>query len=280
MSIVSEYDLNRELGSGATATVWRAIHRKSKKVYALKVSRHPKTPGVPSQIKEEGKLHSSVTHPGIVRAYHYNDQFIAMEPMEINLCEYLERSAKLHPVKSLKLFAKILEAVAFLHENNIVHRDIKADNIMLDDYNGSPKLTDFGFALKIRKGDILRKMAGTPDYLAPEIAAGTGYDGKSSDMWSMGILLFVMSQGYFPFSSAMDKTNWVLDRVARFNDDLGYPDDMSPEIRELLMRILVKDPNRRVSAKELLQDPVLLPYVTSTSKWKHIAHKIVNAFTK
>lgn len=126
-------------------------------------------------------------------------------------------------------FKQILDAVSFCHSKNIVHRDIKLDNILLDEY-GNIKLCDFGVSKRMPKDGKFRERCGTPAYIAPEILNETGYDGKTADIWSMGVVLYAMLYGNFPFKAENVKD---LEKLI-IAGDYTLPKEISDESRNLL----------------------------------------------
>ncbi len=98
-----------------------------------------------------------------------------------------------------RIFKQVAEGVAYLHSHNIVHRDLKLDNILIEESTRMVKLIDFGFSVVVGNGVKLKVFCGTPSYMAPEIVRKHEYDGKPVDIWALGVLLFVLLTGTFPF---------------------------------------------------------------------------------
>jgi MAP/microtubule affinity-regulating kinase len=102
-------------------------------------------------------------------------------------------------ITARRIFKQVAEGVAYLHQQNIVHRDIKLDNILVEESTRMVKLIDFGFSVVVAGGQRLKVFCGTPSYMSPEIVRKNEYDGKPVDVWALGVLLFVLLTGTFPF---------------------------------------------------------------------------------
>ena len=134
----------------------------------------------------------------------------------------------------------------------MLHRDIKLDNILLDQEEGI-KICDFGVSKIVRKGQIIHEQCGTPAYIAPEIIADTGYEGYYVDIWSLGILLYAMLCGTVPYkASNMQELHKIIVR-----GDYGYPGDVTIEARSLVDGMLQLEPSERLSLPEILAHPWL-----------------------
>lgn len=108
-------------------------------------------------------------------------------------------------VTARRMFKQIVEAVTYLHSINVVHRDIKLDNILIEEGSRQVKLIDFGFSVIVSPLQKLKVFCGTPSYMCPEIVRKRDYEGKPVDMWALGILLYVMLTGVFPFKGTDEK---------------------------------------------------------------------------
>jgi hypothetical protein len=166
---------------------------------------------------------------------------------------YTERQAR-DTVKALA------EALAYLHSHGIAHRDLKPENILLvSKADDAPiKLADLGFA-SVVPAEGLSTPCGTPSYVAPEILERSPY-GVQADMWSLGVITYILLCGYPPFSSPHQQTLFKLIRQARFRFEPPTWDDVSSQAKDLISRLLVVDPTRRLTARELLRHP----WVTGT----------------
>ena len=174
---------------------------------AIKIYEHSvnTTEALKKNMAAEIKLLQSVKHPNIVKLLEWFEgkwfTYLVLEfAGNFTLLDYLQKSEdnKLDEGETVFIFSKIGHALAYLHEKNIAHRDIKLDNIMLGP-SGEVKLIDFGFGIKTKKDQKLDTYCGTPSYMAPEILSKSYHDPYSSDVWAFGICLYRTLVGKFPF---------------------------------------------------------------------------------
>ncbi|WFD28294.1 hypothetical protein MNAN1_003302 [Malassezia nana] len=148
------------------------------------------------------------------------------------------------------MFGQICLGVAYIHEQGIVHRDLKLENILLDEHR-RVKLSDFGFTREYQPHQLLQTKCGTLGYSAPEVLSDLRYFGPEIDVWSMGVILYVLLCGYLPFEDDNESViQWKI-----IHEDVEIPSTLSPDARDLLLRILQKDGQRRISIPEILSHP-------------------------
>lgn len=159
----------------------------------------------------------------------------------------LAKQGKLSEQNALLIFKQLLEAFQVLNKYNIMHRDMKPDNIFFN--NGVIKLGDFGFCKNLNSADEMTKtMLGSPIYMAPQVLKGEIYSNKA-DIWSLGVVMFEMIYGQCPFQS-----NSIANLIQVLNSkDLYFPGPISSFMKTLITRMLTKDPVRRTSWMELFQ---------------------------
>ena len=166
---------------------------------------------------------------------------------------------KLSEEQALFYFSQLVEGVEYCHKLGVCHRDLKPENLLLDEH-GNLKISDFGLS-SLYVGDaesdgtsrteLLHTTCGTPNYVAPEVLADQGYDGKKADVWSIGVILYVLLAGFLPFDESTIVALFAKIQKAEFT----YPSWFSPAVRGLLDKMLVADPKVRVSLTKVKEDP-------------------------
>ncbi|ONK77216.1 uncharacterized protein A4U43_C02F4280 [Asparagus officinalis] len=155
---------------------------------------------------------------------------------------------------SRSFFQQLISAVAFCHSRGIFHRDLKPENILLDEF-GRIKVSDFGLSaaadVQVRPDGLLHTLCGTPAYVAPEVLIRKGYDGAKVDMWSCGVILFVLNAGYLPFSDS----NLMNMYRKIYRGEYRIPRWMSPELKQLISRLLDTNPVTRITIEGIISDP-------------------------
>ena len=156
--------------------------------------------------------------------------------------------------RALKLFTQIVKGIAYCQSKNINHRDIKLENILVLN-NDTIKLIDFGFAVKANKETYQKLLCGTPSYMSPEIVSKEDYIAQYSDVWSLGVLLYTMLYGRFPFRAKDDET--LFEMIKEGN--IIFPDTpiVSDNIKNLIKKIMNVNPKLRPSPEDILNDIIL-----------------------
>lgn len=202
-----EYTVGKEIGQGAYATVRIAIQKATNIRVAIKIYEKDKImdPQRKKSVKREIKLLKMMSHPFIIKLYetletnhHIN---IIMEYVGgPSLYSYLKSqpSKKLPENEARRIFKQITEALQYCHKKCITHRDIKLENLLMDE-NKNIKLIDFGFSTYMPNDQKVKMFCGTPSYMAPEIVLKKEYCGPPADIWALGVLLFALLCGYFPY---------------------------------------------------------------------------------
>jgi len=249
------YKLGKAIGEGAFGFVRVAQQRLSRELIAVKTFEKVRLRDSSSRRRLENEIRvlQRIRHPYIVRLYE-----VFESPKRIHLCmEHvshgtLHRHLTLHkrlPENEVRrLVRQLVGALAYLHQRAIAHRDIKLENVLLDE-KCDVRLIDFGFAILSR--GKLRVPCGSPAYTAPEILLAHEYDGHQADVWSLGILIYVMLAGRFPFQGA---TRAELSRNV-LRGTFTSPSGLSREPESLLRRVLVLDPNQRYTIEHVRVHP-------------------------
>ena len=255
---IGNYILGEELGSGAFGKVVLGKHIITGETVAIKILDKimlKKTPEDYELVKKEMSILKLVKHRYIIQLYEIlqtpNYIFIVMEYCEgKDFMDYILSKSFLSESEALKYFQELINALFYLHSQNIAHRDIKIDNILLDQ-NKDLKLIDFGLSTKYQENKLLDQPCGTIVYSAPEVLEGKLYHGMLADVWSCGIVLYGMLCGYLPFSEDDDNINKK--NILEGNYDI--PDNISIGAKNLLKHMLDINPITRYTLQEIKDHP-------------------------
>ncbi|XP_032682822.1 serine/threonine-protein kinase SIK3-like isoform X2 [Odontomachus brunneus] len=250
---VGYYELEKTIGKGNFAVVKMATHVVTKSKVAIKIIDKTKLNEENlAKIFREVHIMKRLRHPHIIRLY----QVMETEKMIYLVTEYapggeifdhLVRNGRMPEPEARRIFHQIVLAVRYLHQQRVVHRDLKAENLLLDADNNI-KLADFGFSNEYTPGVPLSTWCGSPPYAAPEIFEGKHYDGPRADVWSLGVVLYVLVCGALPF----DGPTMQLLRSVVISGKFRIPFFMSADCEKLIRHMLVVEPERRLSISQIL----------------------------
>lgn len=256
------YAKEAQLGKGGFATVFRCVHKVTGTTFAVKeFDTQNATKAEASIFRDEIMVLKYLRGaPYIIRLYDVFEEdkrtYLVLEEMRggdllhriIEKEVYTEREAR-------ELCKVLFSAVNFCHKKRIAHRDIKLENLLLQEENNdaSIKLADFGFAKKVKRENGLKTMLGTPAFMAPEIFdwRKSGYD-QRCDLWSVGVVVFSLLGGYLPFVGKDAKEISMLVKRGEYTFHDEYWRDISPSAKKLISALLQVDPNNRLSAQQAL----------------------------
>uniref|UniRef100_A0A0N5AJ25 non-specific serine/threonine protein kinase n=1 Tax=Syphacia muris TaxID=451379 RepID=A0A0N5AJ25_9BILA len=249
---VGLYDICKAIGKGNFAIVRVAKHIVAKCKVAVKiVDKAQISQENLAKIEREIRILKTLDHPHIIKLYQVmrTEQFIYIVTEYARNGELvLAAHGKLPEDESRKYFQQIVSAVAYCHHRGIVHRDIKAENILLDK-NNDVKLIDFGFSNIQQPKVLMSTWCGSPPYAAPELLLGKVYDGTKADIWSLGVVLFIMVTGGFPFAGEdVEKL-----KNAVIAGHLRIPFWVAPDCCDLLRKMIVVYPERRINIDSVAQ---------------------------
>ncbi|KAL6599977.1 hypothetical protein ACP70R_045628 [Stipagrostis hirtigluma subsp. patula] len=262
--MVNEYVHQRKIGSGSYGKVVLYQSTKDGKLYAVKVlhkSYMKKVRVAPSEtamsdVLREVAIMKMLDHPNIVNLIEViDDPEIDKFYMEFPVLEYVEGKMVcdngLGETASRKYLRDIISGLMYLHSHNIIHGDIKPDNLLVTS-NGNVKIGDFSVSQVFEdEDDMLRRSPGTPVFTAPECCQGLTYRGRAADTWAVGVTLYCMILGQYPFLG--DTLQETYDKIV--NDPVRIPDGINPELVDLLDRLLCKDPGDRITLDAAAQHP-------------------------
>jgi serine/threonine protein kinase len=167
-----------------------------------------------------------------------------------NLFNAINKMGKLPESLAKNIFRQLIETIKYIHSKNIVHRDIKPDNILLN-LNNNIKLCDFGVSKEIKKDILISDSCGTPAFIAPEILLNKPYDPYIADIWSCGVVLYIMVSGFFPFTGI----NETQLHKSILSGKFPKPNSISKELMDIINKILELNPNKRIKLDEILNHP-------------------------
>ncbi|XP_058050191.1 serine/threonine-protein kinase SIK3 isoform X3 [Ahaetulla prasina] len=249
---IGYYEIERTIGKGNFAVVKLATHLVTRVKVAIKII--DKTQLDEENLKKifrEVQIMKMLCHPHIIRLY----QVMETERMIYLVTEYasggeifdhLVAHGRMAEKEARKKFKQIVAAVHFCHCHHIVHRDLKAENLLLD-ANLNIKIADFGFSNIFTPGQLLKTWCGSPPYAAPELFEGKEYDGPKVDIWSLGVVLYVLVCGALPFDGSTLQNL----RARVLSGKFRIPFFMSTECEHLIRHMLVLEPSKRLSMEQI-----------------------------
>ncbi|KPI97306.1 SNF-related serine/threonine-protein kinase [Papilio xuthus] len=256
--IAGLYDLLDTLGSGHFAVVKLARHVFTGEKVAVKVIDKSKLDEVSkSHLFQEVRCMKLVQHPNVVRLYEVIDTqtklYLILELGDGgDLYDYImKHDSGLSESLARDYFRQIVRAISYCHSLHVVHRDLKPENVVFFEKLGVVKLTDFGFSNKYCPGQKLETSCGSLAYSAPEILLGDSYDAPAVDVWSLGVILYMLVCGQAPFQEANDSETLTMIMDCKYT----IPPHISNSCKRLIGRMLVREPEKRATLSEIATDP-------------------------
>ncbi|XP_072369151.1 serine/threonine-protein kinase SIK1 isoform X2 [Scyliorhinus torazame] len=251
---VGFYEIEKTLGKGNFAVVKLARHRVTKSRVAIKIIDKTRLePGNLEKIYREVQIMKLLNHPHIVKLYQVmetKDMLYIVTEFAQNgeMFDYLSTNGPLSESEARAKFWQILLAVEYCHNHHIVHRDLKSENLLLDD-KMNIKIADFGFGNFYKHGESLSTWCGSPPYAAPEVFEGREYEGPHIDIWSLGVVLYVLVCGSLPF----DGPTLPILRQRVIEGRFRIPFFLSEDCENLIRRMLMVDPMKRITVSQIKQ---------------------------
>ena len=257
------YDMDtEELGKGAYAVVHKCKRKSDGKELAVKICDRTKLSGEEEEgLQDEISILKALDHGNIVKLY---DVFEEMDKyyLVMEMCnggELFDRivlKQKYNEKEARDLIKILLEAIKYIHDNRVVHRDLKPENLLLESKNddANVKIADFGFAQRLEDNQLLKDQCGTPGYVAPEIIRMKLYDTKV-DMWSIGVISYIILAGYPPFYSEDQKKLFRKIKNGEYVFHSPHWDDVSQDAKDYISGLLTVNPASRLSADDALKHP-------------------------
>ncbi|XP_067264532.1 MAP/microtubule affinity-regulating kinase 4 isoform X1 [Chanodichthys erythropterus] len=252
---IGNYRLLKTIGKGNFAKVKLARHILTGKEVAIKII--DKTQLNPTSLQKlfrEVRIMKTLHHPNIVQLFEVIETektlYLVMEYASGGeVFDYLVSHGRMKEIEARAKFRQIVSAVHYCHQKNIVHRDLKAENLLLD-ADANIKIADFGFSNEFTLGNKLDTFCGSPPYAAPELFQGKKYDGPEVDIWSLGVILYTLVSGSLPFDGQNLKE--LRERVLR--GKYRVPFYMSTDCEGILRRFLVLNPSKRCTLEQVMKD--------------------------
>lgn len=243
------------LGEGSYAKVRKAYSKRMKLHVAVKIIDRKKAPEdfLDKFLPRELSIIQNLDHPHIIRVYEVLDigdkVFVVMDLAPGgDLLDYIKKKGCMKENLSRKIFLQMLQAVKHCHKHGVLHRDLKCENILLDD-GINVKLTDFGFSRPFERSEFCKTFCGSAAYAAYEILKGIPYDGEKADVWSMGVVLYTMVTGRMPFDDSDMKM--LLAQIKRGPSFHRPKQQVTEDCRDLICGMLTLDFRLRSSIEDI-----------------------------
>ncbi|XP_076264482.1 par-1 isoform X27 [Rhynchophorus ferrugineus] len=252
---IGKYKLLKTIGKGNFAKVKLAKHVPTGKEVAIKIiDKTQLTPGSLQKLFREVRIMKMLDHPNIVKLFQVIETektlYLVMEYASGGeVFDYLVLHGRMKEKEARAKFRQIVSAVQYCHQKRIIHRDLKAENLLLDS-EMNIKIADFGFSNEFTPGSKLDTFCGSPPYAAPELFQGKKYDGPEVDVWSLGVILYTLVSGSLPFDGSTLRE--LRERVLR--GKYRIPFYMSTDCENLLKKFLVLNPAKRASLETIMKD--------------------------
>ena len=252
---IGDYIIKKTIGTGTFSTVKLGIHRITQKKVAIKILDKNKIESNDDleRIIREMQILIEMDHPNVIKVFKIyeeeNNFSIIMEYCEGGeLFNYIVKKQRLSEEESSYFFYQIINGIEYIHSKGIAHRDLKPENLLLGK-NNILKIIDFGLSNFYDGKERLQTPCGSPCYASPEMVKGKKYDGFNIDIWAIGIILFAMLCGYLPFEDDENDNDILFSQIIK--NKIDYPSFLSDLSLDILKKILVSDPEKRITIDEI-----------------------------
>eukprot|EP01065_Artemidia_motanka_P053353 TRINITY_DN9880_c1_g3_i1.p1 TRINITY_DN9880_c1_g3~~TRINITY_DN9880_c1_g3_i1.p1 ORF type:complete len:489 (+),score=182.99 TRINITY_DN9880_c1_g3_i1:56-1468(+) len=272
---IGKYQLGDTLGEGNYGKVKLAQHIETGQRFAVKIVQKSKLreEGLEEQMKREITVQKMLIHKHVVRLFEVmqtdNNIYLVLELITGGeLFDRIIQKKRFDEDTARRYFQELSVGLYYCHQQGVAHRDLKPENLLLDDHDHI-KITDFGLSNYQKApegsaqegggggGALLQTVCGTPNYVAPEVLktddTGEGYNGFTADVWTCGVILFVMVAGYLPFDEQSGNLNALFTIIQRGEYRFPRNPAFSPELQDLIRHILVTDPKKRYSLEDIMR---------------------------
>ncbi|KAI1133460.1 protein kinase SNF1 [Nemania abortiva] len=256
---IGAYNVIKTLGEGSFGKVKLAVHRSTGQQVALKIIARKKliSRDMVGRVEREIEYLQLLRHPHIIKLYSViktqNEIIMVLEYAGGELFDYIVSHGKLDDRQARRFFQQMICAVEYCHRHKVVHRDLKPENLLLDDQL-NVKIADFGLSNIMTDGNFLKTSCGSPNYAAPEVISGKLYAGPEVDVWSCGVILYVLLVGRLPFDD--DHIPSLFAKIQR--GVFTIPHWIKSEAADLIRKMLQTNPVQRATIDDIRQDPWFL----------------------
>ena len=250
---IKQYEMGEKIGEGNFGKVILATHKITKEKVAIKILDKFRINKKDDQIRlnREIEVLKQVNHHNIIRFFSIIENNSKIYIVQEYICgyelfEYIKNNRKLSEKEACLFYQQIISGIEYLHNLGIAHRDLKPENILLTS-SKVLKIIDFGLSILYSKNDLLKTQCGSPCYAPPEMIEGKSYRGLPADIWSSGIILYLMLTGRLPFNELTNKK--LYSKI--LNGKYLIPKNLSEEAKDLIRKILEINPKKRIKIKEI-----------------------------
>jgi len=281
ISRVAGFKLYDTIGKGSYSKVKLAEHEVTGTRVAIKIiDRNQQNERRDTiRLEREISILKNLDHPHLIKLFDVFESdekiFLVMEYVPGGeLYDHIVQK-KFSEEEALKIFAQLMKGVNYLHQRNVVHRDLKLENILLDS-RANVKVGDFGFATVTKQGEFMSTSCGSPYYVAPEVIREERKYTEKVDIWSCGVILYALVTGVLPFSDRHIPI--IFDHIRAGKYDV--PTYLPPAIQELIKSLLVVDPDKRPSSQKILEHPLIQGYCKNSTPRRDSTEKNKRALQK
>ncbi|TMW51573.1 hypothetical protein DOY81_003360 [Sarcophaga bullata] len=266
---IEEYEVMNLLGKGGFATVYKARCLRTQQMVAIKMIDKKLIQGaaMANRVRQEVEIHSRLKHPSVLELYTFfqdaNYVYLVLELAQNGELQRYMKQVMRRPMtepEAANILGQVVAGLLYLHSHQIMHRDISLTNLLLS-HDMHIKIADFGLATQLKRPDERHvTMCGTPNYISPEVVSRASH-GLPADVWGLGCMFYTLLVGQPPFDT--DAVLSTLNKVVM--SDYQVPSFISYEARDLIDKLLKKNPNERISLEQVLQHKFMLRYSNTNS---------------
>eukprot|EP01016_Furgasonia_blochmanni_P007073 TRINITY_DN12834_c0_g1_i12.p1 TRINITY_DN12834_c0_g1~~TRINITY_DN12834_c0_g1_i12.p1 ORF type:complete len:379 (-),score=126.99 TRINITY_DN12834_c0_g1_i12:113-1249(-) len=279
-NIKDDYKFDKVLGEGSFAVVRKGIKKSSGEEVAIKIIDKANLESDDQlALQTEVEILSQIDHPNIVKLYEiYDDKtkfYMIMELMTGGeLFDRIVEKEHYSEKEAADTIRPIVDAIRYCHTMGIAHRDLKPENLLYatNDAKSIIKISDFGLA-KVISNELMTTACGTPGYVAPEVLEGRGYD-VNVDYWSIGVILYVLLCGFPPFYEDTNEKLFEMIKKGKYEFPSPQWDGISEYAKDLIKKLLVIDPKKRLNAEQILNHPWMVGQVTPRTALPEVGVKL------